>query len=59
MHKLGQFLVQEDGPTTVEYAVLLASIILVCIGAITLVGGQTFNYWSNNKTQIESVLNRP
>ena len=30
-----RFLKQEDGPTAVEYAVMLALIVVVCIGAIT------------------------
>jgi pilus assembly protein Flp/PilA len=29
------FLVHEDGPTAVEYAVMLALIIVVCIASIT------------------------
>lgn len=33
-----QFLHAEDGPTAVEYAVMLALIIVVCIGAITTLG---------------------
>ena len=32
------FLKQEDGPTAVEYAVMLALIIVVCLGAITVLG---------------------
>ena len=32
------FLQREDGPTAVEYAVMLALIIVVCIGAITTLG---------------------
>jgi pilus assembly protein Flp/PilA len=32
------FLKQEGGPTAVEYAVMLALIIVVCIGAITTLG---------------------
>jgi pilus assembly protein Flp/PilA len=32
------FLKREDGPTAVEYAVMLALIIVVCIGAITTLG---------------------
>jgi hypothetical protein len=39
VNKLGQFVVNflkaEDGPTAVEYAVILALIIVVCIAAIT------------------------
>ena len=32
------FLKREDGPTAVEYAVMLALIIVVCIAAITALG---------------------
>jgi pilus assembly protein Flp/PilA len=35
---VAQFLQREDGPTAVEYAVMLALIIVVCIGAITTLG---------------------
>jgi len=33
-----KFLVSEDGPTAVEYAVMLALIVVVCLGAIQAVG---------------------
>jgi pilus assembly protein Flp/PilA len=33
-----RFLYAEDGPTAVEYAVMLALIIVVCIGALTTLG---------------------
>jgi pilus assembly protein Flp/PilA len=36
---LVDFLKREDGPTAVEYAVMLALIIVVCIGAVTTLGG--------------------
>ena len=41
------FLKNEDGPTAVEYAVMLALIIVVCITAITTLGtnaNNTFSY---------------
>lgn len=44
-----QFLKREDGPTAVEYAVMLALIIVVCIIAITALGSNasgTFKYVS-------------
>jgi pilus assembly protein Flp/PilA len=44
---LVKFLKSEDGPTAVEYAVMLALIIVVCIAAITTLGtnaNNTFNY---------------
>ena len=51
MQKLGQlaidFLRREDGPTAVEYAVMLALIIVVCIGAITTLGKNANNTFSN------------
>jgi pilus assembly protein Flp/PilA len=42
---LVEFLKEEDGPTAVEYAVMLALIIVVCFTAISLIGqaaNQTF-----------------
>ncbi len=33
-----EFLAAEDGPTAVEYAVMLALIIVVCLVAITALG---------------------
>lgn len=33
-----RFLVSEDGPTAVEYAVMLALIVIVCLTAITSLG---------------------
>jgi len=32
------FFIEEDGPTAVEYAVMLALIVVVCLTAITNVG---------------------
>ncbi len=39
--KAVRFLHEEDGPTAVEYAVMLALIIMVCVGAIQAVGSGT------------------
>ena len=36
--KLQRFLVTEDGPTAVEYAVMLALIVIVCLTAIQAIG---------------------
>ena len=38
MERVKNFLAREDGPTAVEYAVMLALIIVVCITAITALG---------------------
>jgi len=48
--KVVNFLKREDGPTAVEYAVMLALIIVVCITAITTLGtnaNNTFNFVGN------------
>jgi pilus assembly protein Flp/PilA len=42
-----QFLRDEDGPTAVEYAVMLALIIVVCITAITTLGTNANSTFSN------------
>jgi pilus assembly protein Flp/PilA len=42
-----EFLKHEDGPSAVEYAVMLALIIVVCIGAITTMGGNANKTFSN------------
>ncbi len=42
-----RFLKAEDGPTAVEYAVMLALIIVVCIAAITTLGKNANATFSN------------
>jgi pilus assembly protein Flp/PilA len=37
-HQVVEFLKKEDGPTAVEYAVMLALIIVVCLAAISTLG---------------------
>ena len=41
------FLRREDGPTAVEYAVMLALIIVVCIAAITTLGSNANATYAN------------
>jgi pilus assembly protein Flp/PilA len=57
MRKLGQFAVDflknEDGPTAVEYAVMLALIIVVCITAITALGSNA----NSTFTKVGSAIN--
>ena len=37
-NSIKKFMVSEDGPTAVEYAVMLALIIVVCLAAVSTVG---------------------
>ena len=46
------FLAQEDGPTAVEYAVMLALIIVVCIAAITTLGNNAKSTFTSVGTTI-------
>jgi len=56
MHRFAQpvrkFLNAEDGPTAVEYAVMLALIIVVCLAAITALGSNANDTFSNVATQL-------
>ena len=46
--KVQNFLKSEDGPTAVEYAIMLALIVIVCLGAITSIG-------TNASTTFQSI----
>lgn len=46
----------EDGPTAVEYAVMLALIVGVCVGAITFLGTQTNAAFEDSTTKINSAI---
>ncbi len=52
MNLLKKFLASEDGPTAVEYAVMLALIVVVCIGTITAVGTKVNSSFDATKTAL-------
>jgi len=56
MQKLSNFVVKfvknEEGPTAVEYAVMLALIIVVCITAITTLGSNANKTFTSVGTAI-------
>jgi pilus assembly protein Flp/PilA len=43
-----RFLASEDGPTAVEYAVMLGLIVVACVTAVTSIG-------TNASTQFDSI----
>ena len=49
------FLKREDGPTAVEYAVMLALIIVVCIIAITALGSNASGTFSFVSTKVSTT----
>ncbi len=53
---LKRLLVEEDGPTAVEYAVMLALIVAVCISSVGLLSAETGNSFENSATELNSVL---
>jgi pilus assembly protein Flp/PilA len=57
MRNLGKalvnFLKDESGPTAVEYAVMLALIVVVCITAITALGTNASNTFSYVSSQVK------
>ena len=50
--KLKRFLKSEDGPTAVEYAVMLSLIIVVCITAVTSIGKNAATTFTNVANQL-------
>ena len=52
MNLLKKFLTSEDGPTAVEYAVMLALIVVVCIGTITAIGTKANTAFGKTSTAL-------
>jgi len=48
LQKTVDFLKREDGPTAVEYAVMLALIVVVCVAAIATIGTNTNSVFNND-----------
>ncbi len=44
---MARFIRSEDGPTATEYAVMLALIIVICLGAITGIGDTVSTIFTN------------
>jgi pilus assembly protein Flp/PilA len=51
---LRQFVVDEDGPTAVEYAVMLALILVACITIVTNLGGTVSGTFSSVNSTLSS-----
>lgn len=51
------FLKKEDGPTAVEYAIMLALIVTICIGVITTFGSNG-NVLSSNAPATVAITGR-
>jgi pilus assembly protein Flp/PilA len=54
-----QLLREQEGATTVEYAVMLALVLLTCLGAVSALGGNAGGLWQDNRSRIETALGGP
>ncbi len=52
---LRSFLSDDSGPTAVEYAVMLAAILLAVAGTVATIGSQNGGMWDDNNTKLEAV----
>jgi pilus assembly protein Flp/PilA len=50
------FLISEDGPTAVEYAVMLAMIVMACIASIRLLGTGAATSFNSSSNQITAAM---
>jgi pilus assembly protein Flp/PilA len=53
--RVWDFYRREDGPTAVEYAVMLALIIAVCMGTISVLGANTNSTFKTVANQLGSA----
>ena len=53
---LTRLLVEEDGPTAVEYAVILALLVAACIGSVNLLASQTAASFDDSATLLDTAL---
>jgi pilus assembly protein Flp/PilA len=53
---LRRLILEEDGPTAVEYAVMLAMIIMAAIGAIHTMGQQTADSFDDTSGKLQGVF---
>jgi pilus assembly protein Flp/PilA len=52
LQRIKRFVRSEDGPTAVEYAVMLSLIIVICLGAVRTIGENASSTFSAVATQI-------
>ena len=53
---LKKLLREEEGPTAVEYAVMLALIVIACIGAVKQMANATAESFDTSAEELASVL---
>jgi pilus assembly protein Flp/PilA len=53
---LKRFLGDESGPTAVEYAVMLALIVVVCVGSVQLMANRTAASFDTSASEIAGAM---
>ena len=56
MKRIKRFLQSEEGPTAVEYAVMMALILVICIAMISSLGAETNSSFSNAQDKINTAI---
>ena len=56
MNLLKKLLRDEEGPTSVEYAVMLALIVAACIGAVNAMAGATAESFDTSAQELDGVF---
>jgi pilus assembly protein Flp/PilA len=56
MNAFLRFIYDESGPTAVEYAVMLALIIGVCVGAIGIFGSTASGSWEDTSDKLSASM---
>jgi pilus assembly protein Flp/PilA len=56
LNLLKKLLREEDGPTAVEYGVLLALIVVACLGAVNSMANATAESFDDSAAELETVF---
>ena len=56
MHRLFRWIGKEEGATAVEYAIMLSLIVIVCLGALGLMGTALRDSFIDSTIEIESYF---
>ena len=56
--KVQNFLKSEDGPTAVEYAIMLALIVIVCLTAIQAIGTNAASAFNDIASDLNTVRSK-
>ena len=56
LQTIRKFLAEEDGPTAVEYGVMMALIVIACIGAVQSLAQATADSFDDSAAQLTSAF---